>query len=51
MTAAYEWPEPIRSIRALADVNYKIGDIGAAIASGSFRFPVGSTMTATSLTT
>jgi 4-hydroxy-3-polyprenylbenzoate decarboxylase len=37
MTAVYEWPEPIKSIRALADFNYGIGDIGAAIASGSFR--------------
>jgi flavin prenyltransferase len=37
LTAEHEWPEPIKSIRARADVNYKIGDIGAAIASGSFR--------------
>lgn len=37
LTAAHEWPEPIQSIRGLADVNYAIGDIGAAIASGSFR--------------
>jgi 4-hydroxy-3-polyprenylbenzoate decarboxylase len=37
LTAGDEWPEPIKSIRARADVNYKIGDIGAAIASGSFR--------------
>ena len=37
LTATYEWPEPIQSIRDLADVNYKIGDIGAAISSGSFR--------------
>jgi len=37
LAAAYEWPEPIKSIRALADVNYQIGDVGAAIASGSFR--------------
>jgi 4-hydroxy-3-polyprenylbenzoate decarboxylase len=37
MTAVYEWPEPIKSIRALADFNYGISDIGAAIASGSFR--------------
>jgi flavin prenyltransferase len=37
MTAVYEWPEPIKSIRALADFNYGIADIGAAIASGSFR--------------
>jgi flavin prenyltransferase len=37
MTAIYEWPEPVKSIRALADFNYGIGDIGAAIASGSFR--------------
>ena len=37
LTVAYEWSEPIKSIRALADVNYKIGDIGAAIASGSFK--------------
>jgi len=37
LAAACEWPEPIKSIRALADVNYQIGDVGAAIASGSFR--------------
>src|SRR5450631_253175 len=37
MTAVYEWPEPIKSIRALADFNYGINDIGAAISSGSFR--------------
>jgi len=37
LTAAYEWPEPVKSIRALADVNYRITDIGAAISSGSFK--------------
>jgi len=37
LTVEHEWSEPIKSIRARADVNYKIGDIGAAIASGSFR--------------
>jgi flavin prenyltransferase len=37
MTAAYEWSRPARELRALADVTYSIGDIGAAIASGSFR--------------
>ena len=37
MAAACEWPEPIKSIRAGADVNYRISDISAAIASGSFR--------------
>ena len=36
MTAAYEWPGPAREIRGLADVSYRIGDVGAAIASGSF---------------
>ena len=37
LTAAYEWPEPVKAIRALADVNYRIADIGAAISSGSFK--------------
>ncbi len=37
LTAACEWPQPVKAIRALADVNYRIGEIGAAIASGSFK--------------
>ncbi len=37
MTAAYEHPLSIKQIRALADVNYPINDVGAAISSGSFK--------------
>jgi len=37
LTAAYEYPESMKSIREIANVNYKINDIGAAISSGSFR--------------
>lgn len=37
MTAAYEYEQPIKQIRALADVNYAIGDVGAAISSGSYK--------------
>lgn len=37
MTAAYEQELPIKRIRELADVNYAIGDVGAAISSGSFK--------------
>ena len=37
MTAAYELAQPMKALRALAAVNYPIGDVGAAIASGSFR--------------
>ncbi len=32
LAMAHEWPEPIKSIHARADVNYRIGDVGAAIA-------------------
>ena len=37
LTATYELPLPMKHIRALADVNYAIGDVGAAISSGSFK--------------
>jgi 4-hydroxy-3-polyprenylbenzoate decarboxylase len=37
MTLAYETDLAVRDLRALADVSYAIGDVGAAIASGSFR--------------
>jgi 4-hydroxy-3-polyprenylbenzoate decarboxylase len=37
MTAAHEQSLPLSGIRALATHSYSIGDIGAAIASGSFR--------------
>lgn len=37
MTAAYESDRPVKAIKALADVVYPIGDVGAAISSGSFR--------------
>ncbi len=37
MTLAYETELKPVQVRALADRNYPIGDIGAAIASGSFR--------------
>jgi 4-hydroxy-3-polyprenylbenzoate decarboxylase len=37
MTAAYEYELPMKQVRALADVNYAIGDVGAAISSGSFK--------------
>lgn len=37
MTAAYESALPIKHIKALADVVYSVGDVGAAISSGSFR--------------
>ncbi len=36
ITAAQEWPQPVKEIRALADFSYRIGDVGSAIASGSF---------------
>lgn len=36
-TRAYETDITARDLRALADVNYGIDEIGAAIASGSFR--------------
>lgn len=37
MTIAYESERTTREIRALASVNYNIGDVGAAISSGSYR--------------
>jgi 4-hydroxy-3-polyprenylbenzoate decarboxylase len=37
MTIAYEGPRSVADLKALADVVYAIKDIGAAIASGSFR--------------
>lgn len=37
MTLAYETDLTIKDLRALADVSYAIGDVGAAISSGSFR--------------
>lgn len=37
MTLAYETTLSTRDLRALAHVNYRIGDIGAAISSGSFK--------------
>jgi flavin prenyltransferase len=37
MTLAYEMDLKPAAVRALADVSYRIGDVGAAIASGSFQ--------------
>jgi 4-hydroxy-3-polyprenylbenzoate decarboxylase len=37
LTLAYETDRKMAEVRALADVTYSIGDVGAAIASGSFR--------------
>lgn len=37
MTRSYETPYSARELRAKADVSYPIGEVGAAIASGSFR--------------
>lgn len=37
MTLAYETDLATRDLRDLADVSYAIGDVGAAISSGSFR--------------
>lgn len=37
MTAAYEQDLPTKHIKGLADVVHPIGDIGASIASGSFK--------------
>ncbi|MFO1075355.1 MAG: UbiX family flavin prenyltransferase [Geminicoccaceae bacterium] len=37
LTRAYESPLSARELRALADVHHPVTDIGAAIASGSFR--------------
>ena len=37
MTRSYETAYTAKELRAKADVSYPIGDVGAAIASGSFR--------------
>lgn len=37
MTRSYETPYSATELRAKADVSYPIGEVGAAIASGSFR--------------
>jgi len=37
MTRAYETDLSAEELRGLADVNYPVSDVGAAIASGSFR--------------
>lgn len=37
MTLAYETELATRELRAMADFSYAIGDVGAAISSGSFR--------------
>ncbi len=37
MTIAYETDHTAKSVRALADSTYPLGDVGAMIASGSFR--------------
>ncbi len=37
MTLAYETGFKVADVRALADVTYPVADIGAALASGSFR--------------
>jgi flavin prenyltransferase len=37
VTRSYETPYSAKELRAKADVSYPIGDVGAAIASGSFR--------------
>ena len=37
MTRSYESPYSAGELRAKADVTYQIGDVGAAISSGSFR--------------
>jgi len=37
MTLAYETDRTVKEVRALADVVYSVADIGAPIASGSFR--------------
>jgi flavin prenyltransferase len=37
MTLSYETPYSPKELRTKADVSYPIGDVGAAIASGSFR--------------
>ncbi|OYU69030.1 MAG: 3-octaprenyl-4-hydroxybenzoate carboxy-lyase [Alphaproteobacteria bacterium PA2] len=37
LTIAQETSQTIADVQARADVNYKVGDVGAAVASGSFR--------------
>ena len=37
MTLAYETELGLRDLRALASVSYAVGDVGAAISSGSFK--------------
>ena len=37
MTAAYECDRPVREIKALASVVHPVGNVGASIASGSFK--------------
>jgi flavin prenyltransferase len=37
MTRSYETPYSARELRRKADVSYAIGDVGGAVASGSFR--------------
>src|SRR3546814_1293749 len=37
MTLAYETDLKVSDVKALADVAYPVGDVGAAIASGSFQ--------------
>lgn len=37
MTIAYEYARTSKHLRSLADVTHRVGDIGASIASGSFR--------------
>jgi len=37
MTRSYETPYSAQELRAKADVTHPVGDVGAAIASGSFR--------------
>jgi 4-hydroxy-3-polyprenylbenzoate decarboxylase len=37
LTRGYELPQGARDLAALADVVYPVGDVGSAIASGSFR--------------
>lgn len=37
MTLAYETDLSIKDVKALADVTYPVGDVGAALSSGSFQ--------------
>jgi len=37
LTRTYETPLSMQQLRALADVNYRVGDVSAAISSGSFK--------------